>query len=126
MTKFGEVHKLVLAGEAHEALTGKRFVKRASVQGTYDMADTKGEDVDGVVLFDTAIGYTASVVVDGVVEVESGAAFNLHAEITTDANGKAIATDGASQHLVGKALQAATDAGQFISIELYRGRMQSA
>lgn len=126
MTKIGEVHKLVLAGAAHEALTGKRFVKRASVQGTYDMADTKGEDVDGVCLFDTAIDGNCSVCVDGIVEVESGAAFNLHSEITTDANGKAIATDGASQHLVGKALQAATDAGQFISIELYRGRMQSA
>ena len=62
------------------------------------------------------IGEQAGLDTHGIVVVESGAAVTLAAEVQTDASGRAI--DKAAGIGLGRALDAATAAGEFIRVKL--------
>lgn len=80
-----------------------------------------GAKVDGVLLNDPrAAGHAAAVAVFGRVKVVAGAAIALGAEIQTDAQGRAITATGTNIRL-GKTTEAATAAGQLITIDFYPG-----
>jgi len=80
-----------------------------------------GEDdkVQGICPVDVVDGDPAPVVAIGSAIVKSGAAFANHAELCSDAAGKARAYDGATYtEVVARALQAATAADQDIEVLL--------
>ncbi|MCP4393433.1 MAG: DUF2190 family protein [Alphaproteobacteria bacterium] len=64
---------------------------------------------------DTA-GYVGSLGFDGVTKVVAGAVVAAGAEVISDATARVIATDAAEQYVLGTALEAATAAGDIISV----------
>ena len=117
MSMVGEQHLYVDSGVAGGAIAGKRFVKPDSTQGAYVICGSAGEKARGVNLFDAVAGDTISVVKQGLVEVEAGDAVTLHAEVQTDASGRAIAAT-TGDAVLGYARKAAGTAGDFIVVEL--------
>lgn len=79
-----------------------------------------GAKADGVLLNDPVTGVAAAVAVFGRVKVVAGAAIAAGAEISTDAQGRAIAATGTNIRL-GKTTEAATAAGQLITVDFYTG-----
>ena len=79
-----------------------------------------GAKADGVLLNDPVTGVAAAVAVFGRVKVVAGAAIAAGAEIATDAQGRAI-TAAATAIRLGKTTEAATAAGQLITVDFYTG-----
>lgn len=92
------------------ALTNNRF---ATVAGTVPAA---GVYCPGVVNGSFDAGEQASVITHGVVLVEAGAAVAVDAAVQTDASGRAITLAGGIG--LGRALDAATAAGDLIRVKL--------
>jgi len=93
-----------------------RFVLLAS-DGQVDQA---GLDAiaTGVLQNDpSAAGRAAAVAISGIVKVVAGAAVTRGGEITSDASGRAIDI-GANVNTLGKALDAASAAGEIIRVQL--------
>ncbi len=68
-------------------------------------------------VLNSKVGDTIPVAVDGVVIAEAGAAITQGAQLSTDTVGRVV-TAATTNRLVGKALQAATAAGDRIKIKL--------
>lgn len=81
----------------------------------YAAADAKAR---GVTDDAHASGDTASIIVSGTVIVHSGGSFSVGAAVTSDANGKAVATDASTDAINGYAVTAATGANQEVLIQL--------
>lgn len=81
---------------------------------------TAGGKVDGVLLNDPISGIAAAVAVFGRVKVVAGAAIPAGSEISTDAQGRAVAATGTSIRL-GKTTEAAVAAGQLITVDFSTG-----
>ena len=79
-----------------------------------------GAKADGVLLNDPVTGVAAAVAVFGRVKVVAGAAIAAGAEIATDAQGRAITATSTAIRL-GKTTEAATAAGQLITVDFYTG-----
>lgn len=95
--------------KATGAITSKRFVTRGGAQAG------AGVTVAGVAGDDAAIGEMVPVKGRGWLVVEAGAAVAVDADLQSDANGRAITLAGGVS--VGRALDAATAAGQFIRVD---------
>lgn len=93
---------------AAAALTRNRFISFT------DGVPAAGAAIKGVADDSVAIGQTVGCKVHGWILVEAGAAVAVGAEIETDAQGRAITRN--TGVLVGRALDAATAAGQLIRI----------
>lgn len=104
---FARTHK------AGGALIADRFVKGPNAAIVQTVA---GDNATGVVKMAAVSGDFVNVVTDGDTRVEVGAAVSDNDLIQSDATGRAITK--AAGATVGRALCAATAAGQFISVKL--------
>lgn len=101
---------LTLSVVASGAVAASRFVTVAGAQAG------AAANTLGVARYGVASGAALAVDVLGTTVAEAGAAVSAGAALETDTNGKAITkTTGPT---VGRALQAATGAGQFIEVLL--------
>src|SRR5262245_33284985 len=92
-----------------------RFVKPGTAEGEVVAVDVAGERAIGVLLDNPKPGNVAEVASFEITEVTAGAPIAYGAEVQTDAQGRVIpAVAGGS--VLGRALQAATAAGDRISI----------
>lgn len=104
------------------ALTRGRFVKLVAGLVVTTAAITD-EDVIGVTTDDVLAGEVAGIaMINGsqILEVESGAAIAIGAQVAGNATGQAITATTAGNVPAGIALQAASGAGEFISVLLTR------
>ena len=94
-----------------------RFVKPGAADGDVVAVSATGERAFGVLLDNPKPGMTAEVASFEITEVTAGAPIPYGAEVQTDAQGRAIvAVSGGA--VLGRALQAATAAGDRISIAM--------
>lgn len=94
-----------------------RFVELAS-DGQVDPVGTAGGNAVGVLYnLPAAAGRAAQVAVTGRVKVVAGAAITRGAKVSSDNVGRAI-TAVSTHHVQGRAVQAATAAGEVIEVEL--------
>lgn len=102
--------------DAASDLTSKRYYLCKATSSGFDLCDTAGEMVDGVIGYSTS---TSAIAVERgpVVTVKAGAAFAKGAKLSTDANGKAVtATTG--YHVFARALEAAGADGDEVRVAL--------
>lgn len=96
------------------AVAARRFATVAGAQ-----AAALGAKVYGVNRYAVAVADAATVDVLGSALVEAGAAITLDADLTTDAQGRAVPiTDSATQHRAGRSLSTAAAAGGLVEILL--------
>lgn len=55
----------------------------------------------------------------GIVKVEAGAAVTALADVVADASGRAVANSGTGKYVLGQALEAAAQAGDFIAVSFH-------
>jgi len=92
------------------------LVKQNTSTGRATVASTRGEKVLGVLQDDPdAAGRSGSVRVYGVAKVIVGAAVTIDDELTVDASGRAIKASLDSDYVWGRALTAASNAGEVIA-----------
>lgn len=101
---------LTVTVAAAAAISANTFIKW---DGT---VPASGDPVAGAALSDAASGDNTPVQTDGIATVLSGAAVTQYGQVQTDAAGKAI--DIAAGLAVGRALDAATGAGELIRVRL--------
>lgn len=111
--QFDKQHAVTLVATA--ALAAYRF---AAYDGGYPTAAGDGKDVQGVTENAADIGEAVSVVTGYSYLVEAGAAVAFGALVKPDLTGKAVV--GAAADYCGRALGAATAAGQLIEVQLYK------
>jgi len=116
-------------GEAGSAVTPYRFVVLAA-DGQYDHAGSAQGAVDGIAMEDAdAAGKVIPIALqDGCIcKVEAGAAIVVGNEISTDASGRAIPVGAANGNLKhGRALEAASAAGEIVSIQFaFKGQVNA-
>jgi hypothetical protein len=108
--------------QAGSAIAIYRFIVRAA-DGKYDYAGAQG-DADGVSAEAAAADTNTLAMVKmdrGWMKVEAGAAVAALATVSSDATGRAIThVTTAGNYRLGKALDAATAAGEIIRVELHR------
>lgn len=88
-----------------------------AADGQVDVVSSKGAKAAGVLQDKpSAAGRAGMVGVVGITKVKVGAAVTAGAEVISDADGKAIATDAADQYIQGTALETSTAANQLIAV----------
>jgi len=100
----------VMSIVAAVALTARRFVTPGGA------VPAAGAWCPGIANADYAAGETAGVVTHGIELVEAGAAVAVGAAVQTDNAGRAITLDAGVS--LGRALDEATAAGQFVRVKL--------
>jgi hypothetical protein len=113
-----------LSRVAAEALTAFRFVKpNSSSTEKVDMADTQGEQVLAVADGAYSAAAVASLVFRGITYVTAGAAVAIDDYVCTDSSGRAIKAGGtaAADFVAGRAMSAASAAGDLIAVDLLPG-----
>ena len=101
---------------ADEALVAHTFVTlSADAEAAYVAAST--EDAIGVAIGAADAGKMVTVQIDGIAVVKAGAAISAGAAVTSADDGEAV-TATAGDYQIGYAMQAATGAGEFISVLL--------
>ena len=92
------------------------YLMYQSAADTVTKAATAGTKVIGVLQDDpAAAGRAGSVRVMGVTKVVAGAAISVDDELTVDSSGRAVTNSSDSYYIWGRALEAATTAGDIIS-----------
>lgn len=100
----------VITWTATEAITARRLVDYAG-------AHTAALAALGVAMFNTDSGDEISIGVAPIEVVESGAAITAGAAVETDSSGRVVTKSAGVT--VGRALDTATDAGQFIRLRMF-------
>ena len=108
----GSISTLALTVIATAAIAGCRFVTQS---GAYAAA---GGVVYGVSRTPGNIGDPVPVDITGTTIVEAGAAITKDAALMVDATGRVVPLSGTGKSPVGRALEAATAAGDFIEVLL--------
>lgn len=113
-TESGRFNNISLV--ADEALTAHTFVTlSADAEAAYVAAD--GDDAIGVAIGAAAAGKMVTVQVDGIAMVKANEAISAGAAVASDTAGEAIPAASGEARL-GYAMQAATGAGEIISVLL--------
>ncbi|GLX85061.1 hypothetical protein tloyanaT_13130 [Thalassotalea loyana] len=105
---------------ASGAIAKRRIVKLIAAENSVSLASAVGDRLIGVSddAADIEDGRAVDVIFQGIVEVEAGAAINKGAAVTTNAQGKAVATSAGTDNVIGFALDASSVDGDVISIEI--------
>ena len=111
--QFDKQHAVTLVATA--ALAAHRFV---AYDGGYPDATGGAKDVQGVTETEAAVGDAVSAVTGYSYLVEAAGAIAFGALVKPDATGKAVA--GTAADHCGRALGAATQAGQLIEVQIYK------
>jgi hypothetical protein len=107
-------------------LTANRFVT-FNTAGKVAQVGTAGAKADGVVTDAVSADEATPVETHGVAMVEAGAAIANCGPVTSDNQGRAIATTTAGHHLNGIALETAAAAGEIIAVLVtYKGVVPAA
>jgi len=114
---------------AEGALTKRRLVKMGSSNSQVKPAADGAAFILGVVdpAADVADKAPADIITSGMSDIEAGAAVALGDPITADAVGRAVKSApgaGVNSNIAGFALEAATAAGDIISIQIAPSRIQ--
>lgn len=88
---------------------------KLSGAGTVTVCAASTDEPIGVLLNKPNTGEAAEIATDGIVKVVAGAAITAGAALMSDASGRAITAATAGNKTFGKALEAASGAGQVIS-----------
>lgn len=112
----------VFSGEAGSAVTRYRFVVRAA-DGQYDHVASSGGEADGIAAESVSdVGGELPIVAfktGSIAKVEAGAAVSALDVVQSDASGRAIThVSAAGDYRLGKALDAASGAGEIIRVQL--------
>lgn len=99
--------------KAGAAITKQRFI---GYTNQHCAANAKARGVSGE--FDSSADDDASVIISGVVLVETGGTFSVGASITSDATGRAVAVDNAADAINGYAVTPSTAIGNAVLIQL--------
>jgi len=121
MANRGELHLLKDACEVNtgDTVTGQLGVIFSAEPNLIEIADTAGDKILGVALWDGIATEMVTIVKSGFVKVQSGAAVVAGVPVMVNAAAKFItATTG--EFVVGQALEAASGADEEIEIELYQ------
>jgi hypothetical protein len=114
---------VILSVEAGSAVTKFRFVVRAA-DGQYDHVGTAQKEADGVSTeAASAAGDALGIAIfnDAIMKVEAGAAVAANATVASDNVGRAIThVTTATNWRLGKALDAASAAGEVIRVQLHK------
>ena len=109
------------------AVAANRFVELSS--GSVQQVGTAGNEAIGVSAAASPASNTAGIAVaiynGGVIKVEAGAAVAVDANVSSDNQGRAI-TSASGNRINGKALQAASAAGEMIEVLLTKGAAATA
>jgi len=111
--QFDKQHGITLVATA--ALAAHRFV---AYDGGYPTSAGGAKDVQGVTETSAAIGDAVPVVTGYSYLVEAAGPLAFGVLVKSDATGKAIA--GSADDFCGRALGAATQAGQLIEVQIYQ------
>lgn len=117
-----------LSVECGSTIRPGRFIVRAS-DTFYDECGVAQGDADGVSGSKGVLGEAIPMnLLDGqIVKVEAGAAVTHLADVATDNQGRAIAhVSGVGNRILGKALEAAGAAGEWIRVQAFKERDQVA
>ncbi len=120
MANRGELHLLKdsVEVEAAKTVTGLRAVKFSAEPNQVEIADTLGNTILGIALWDGVAGEMVTVVVSGFVKALSGAAVAAGVPLMVDATGRLItATSG--EHVVGFSFEAASGAEEEFELHLF-------
>lgn len=123
MATMGKVNIETFVAGADLSAAQFRFVKDTA-SGLIRTA-VAGEAADGVLQNAPGNGGAASVATHGRVVVIASAAIAKGANIATTTDGRAV-TAAAGNIVLGKAVEAATAAGQVITVDIFRGGNASA
>ncbi|SIQ08307.1 hypothetical protein SAMN05880582_101660 [Rhizobium sp. RU20A] len=108
---------MIAAADYSDQTAHYRFIKSSTAPKSFVRCDTAGERSDGVCQDHPGEGHASCIAVGGVSKVEAGAAFNPGVQISTDAQGRAIAaTSGA--YVLGTSILGAGAAGEIVSVLL--------
>jgi len=113
--------------QAGADLTGKlyRFGKRAT-DGEIVVCTTLGERADGIIgSVPTAAGDGLDLFVERLMPIEAGASFNGGAQLTTDANGRAVAAS-AGHYVMAIAAEPANGSGHYVTCTPVLGTLPAA
>lgn len=110
------------------AVAVRRFVE-LDASGDVQQVGTAGNEATGVSAQTSAADNTVAIPVaiynGGIMEVEAGAAVAINADVTSDTTGRAI-TSASGNAINGKALTAASAAGEIIEVLLTKGAAATA
>lgn len=113
---------LVKSYSADGAIAAHRIVKLGSDDVHVAQASAASDSLIGV--SDLAVGAAedrVDVIMSGIAFIEYGGAVTRGAWLTSDANGKAVATTTAGNETIGKAMKSGAD-GDIGSVEITKGR----
>ena len=103
------------------AIPVRRFVKAGATQYEVVLPAASTDVCEGVVTESLPDQGQRSIQMDGKAIVECSAAIALHALVMTDNTGRALtATTG--NMIRGRAMSATANAGEFVEVELWKGR----
>jgi ABC-type uncharacterized transport system permease subunit len=91
------------------------YCVKVTAARSVNLASTGGEAIYGVLQNKPTLGQPANVAIFGITKAASGAAFSAAAYLMTDSTGRLITATG-TNHRVAQALEAATAAGQLITV----------
>jgi Uncharacterized conserved protein (DUF2190) len=97
-----------------------RFMKGGSTATQFNRCTAAGDAPLGVLCNRPKLGKAGTIAFSGVKKVVAGGAVTVYADVHTDTQGRAVMV-GAGMTRSGKALDAATAAGQLIRVELALG-----
>jgi len=97
--------------------SGQFLAVKITGSRTVGLANAGGEAIYGILQNNPSLGYVADVGLMGVSKAVAGAAVAAGAELMTDTSARLI-TATSTNHRIGVALEAATAAGQLITVAL--------
>ena len=106
---------------AADYTTNQFYAVKLDSNGNFELADTLGEFIDGVICEPAVLGDALGVTISGIEKGVASAAILAGADLAIAADGRFV-TAGSGHAIVGRAQSAASAAGELVSVLLgYKG-----